>query len=104
VEFVPSQYDPAVLTAGQVDGIFCFYNDLPVALATQGVEGYSMPGRRTGLAALRGRPEGGGRPHRPALPGRRLDLKTQQRQAEVQVDIRYSDLTKQSGFAWYKGW
>lgn len=42
VEFVPSQYDPAVLTAGQVDGLFCFYNDLPVALAVQGIEGHSM--------------------------------------------------------------
>ncbi len=42
VTFVPSQYDPAVLTAGQVDGLYCFYNDLPVALAVQGVEGHSM--------------------------------------------------------------
>ena len=42
VQFIPSQYDPAVLTAGQVDGIFCFYNDLPVALQTKGIEGYSM--------------------------------------------------------------
>lgn len=42
VTFVPSQYDPAVLTAGQVDGLYCFYNDLPVALAAQGVEGHSM--------------------------------------------------------------
>ncbi len=40
--FVPSQYDPAVLTAGQVDGLYCFYNDLPVALAVQGIEGHSM--------------------------------------------------------------
>jgi ABC-type nitrate/sulfonate/bicarbonate transport system substrate-binding protein len=42
VEFVPTQYDPAVLTAKQVDGLFCFYNDLPVALETAGVPGYSM--------------------------------------------------------------
>lgn len=42
VTFVPSQYDPAVLTAGQVDGLYCFYNDLPVALAVQGIEGHSM--------------------------------------------------------------
>ena len=42
VTFVPSQYDPAVLTAKQVDAIFCFYNDLPVALRTKGIEGYSM--------------------------------------------------------------
>lgn len=42
VQFIPSQYDPAVLTAGQVDGLFCFYNDLPVALAVQGIEGHSL--------------------------------------------------------------
>lgn len=42
VTFVPSQYDPAVLTAGQVDGLYCFYNDLPVSLAVQGVEGHAM--------------------------------------------------------------
>lgn len=42
VTFVPSQYDPAVLTAEQVDGLYCFYNDLPVALAIQGIEGHSM--------------------------------------------------------------
>ena len=42
IEFVPSQYDPAVLTAGQVDGLYCFYNDLPVALTVQGVENSTM--------------------------------------------------------------
>ena len=42
VQFVPSQYDPAVLTAGQVDGLFCFYNDLPMALAVRGVAAHSM--------------------------------------------------------------
>lgn len=42
IEFVPSQYDPAVLTAGQVDGLYCFYNDLPVALSVQGVDAHSM--------------------------------------------------------------
>ncbi len=42
VTFVPSQYDPAVLTADQVDGLYCFYNDLPVALAVQGIEGHAM--------------------------------------------------------------
>lgn len=42
VEYVPSQYDPATLTAGQVDGLFCFYNDLPVALRVQGVDAHSM--------------------------------------------------------------
>ena len=39
VTFVPSQYDAAVLTAKQVDAIFCFYNHLPVALRTQGIAG-----------------------------------------------------------------
>ena len=38
VELIPSQYDPAVLTADQADSIFCFYNDLPVALGVQGIE------------------------------------------------------------------
>ena len=40
VELIPSQYDPAVLTADQADSIFCFYNDLPVALEVQGIEHY----------------------------------------------------------------
>lgn len=38
VEFIPSQYDPAVLTADQADSIFCFYIDLPVALGVQGID------------------------------------------------------------------
>ena len=42
IELVPSQYDPAVLTADQADSIFCFYNDLPVALAVQGVDHTAM--------------------------------------------------------------
>lgn len=42
IEYVPTQYDPAPLVAGQVDGLFCFAIDLPVALATQGIEGHSM--------------------------------------------------------------
>ncbi|MFT4211531.1 MAG: ABC transporter substrate-binding protein [Microbacterium sp.] len=42
VEFVPTEYDPAALVAGQVDGIFCFYNDLPVSLEAEGIAGYSM--------------------------------------------------------------
>lgn len=42
IEFVPTQYDPAALVAGQIDAIFCFYNDLPVALETQGIDGHSM--------------------------------------------------------------
>jgi ABC-type nitrate/sulfonate/bicarbonate transport system substrate-binding protein len=42
VELIPSQYDPAVLTADQADSIFCFYNDLPVALDVQGIAHNSM--------------------------------------------------------------
>jgi ABC-type nitrate/sulfonate/bicarbonate transport system substrate-binding protein len=42
VEMIPSQYDPAVLTADQADSIFCFYNDLPVALGVQGIEHNAM--------------------------------------------------------------
>lgn len=42
VELIPSQYDPAVLTADQADSIFCFYNDLPVALGVQGIEYSTM--------------------------------------------------------------
>ena len=42
VELIPSQYDPAVLTADQADSIFCFYNDLPVALEVQGIEHSTM--------------------------------------------------------------
>lgn len=42
IEFVPTQYDPAALVAGQIDAIFCFYTDLPVALQAQGIEGATM--------------------------------------------------------------
>ena len=42
VEFILSQYDPAVLTADQADSIFCFYNDLPVALEVKGIAHNSM--------------------------------------------------------------
>lgn len=42
VEMIPSQYDPAVLTADQADSIFCFYNDLPVALGVQGIDYATM--------------------------------------------------------------
>ena len=41
VELIPSQYDPAVLTADQADSIFCFYNDLPVALERAGASPYN---------------------------------------------------------------
>ncbi|MFT4085218.1 MAG: ABC transporter substrate-binding protein [Nocardioides sp.] len=42
VQFVPTQYDASVLTAGQVDAVYCFYIDLPIALQAQGIEGHSM--------------------------------------------------------------
>jgi ABC-type nitrate/sulfonate/bicarbonate transport system substrate-binding protein len=135
VEFVPSQYDPAVLTAGQVDGIFCFYNDLPVALATQGIEGHAMlladfgynPMSQTytvlrssledeekrdqivrlfradaqGWQLYRTDPKAAADLTVRLHPDAGLDLATQQRQAEVQVDLMYSDLTERFGFAWF---
>jgi ABC-type nitrate/sulfonate/bicarbonate transport system substrate-binding protein len=42
IQFIPSQYDPAVLTADQADSIFCFYNDLPVALEVKGIAHNAM--------------------------------------------------------------
>ena len=34
-------------------------------------------------------------------PDAGLDLETQQAQAEVQLDIMYSDVTDENGFAWF---
>lgn len=135
VEFVPSQYDPAVLTAGQVDGLFCFYNDLPVALAVQGVEGHSMlladfgynpmsqvytvlrssladEATRSLLVRLlradfrgwqlyREDPEAAAELTVAAYPDAGLDLETQLRQAEVQLDIMFSEATDTHGFGWF---
>ena len=135
VQFVPSQYDPAILTAGQVDGIFCFYNDLPVALAVQGIEGHSMlladfgynpmsqtytvlrsslederkraqilrlvRGDARGWQAYRDDPQGAAELTVRMHPDAGLDLPTQLRQAEVQLDIMFSELTDQFGFAWF---
>ncbi|RGE20376.1 ABC transporter substrate-binding protein [Leucobacter sp. wl10] len=135
VEFVPSQYDPAVLTAGQVDGIFCFYNDLPVALAVQGVAGYSMlladfgynpmsqtytvlrsslederkrdrvvrlvRGDAQGWQLYQADPGAAAKLAVEMYPDAGLDLATQQKQAEVQLDIMYSDATDEFGFAWF---
>lgn len=42
IELIPTQYDPAALVAGQIDGIFCFYTDLPVSLQVQGIDGATM--------------------------------------------------------------
>lgn len=135
VQFVPSQYDPAVLTAGQVDGLFCFYNDLPVALAMQGVEGHSMlladfgynpmsqtltvlrssledeqkrdqivrllRGDARGWQMYRDDPQAAAELTVQAYPDAGLDLPTQQEQAEVQLDIMFSEVTDEHGFGWF---
>ncbi|MBO1902416.1 ABC transporter substrate-binding protein [Leucobacter weissii] len=135
VEFVPSQYDPAVLTAGQVDGLYCFYNDLPVALAVQGVEAHSMlladfgynPMSQTytvlrssledeetrdrivrliradaqGWQLYQDDPEAAAELTLELYPDAGLDLATQREQAEVQLDIMYSDATDEFGFGWF---
>ncbi|MGI5952245.1 MAG: ABC transporter substrate-binding protein [Brooklawnia sp.] len=135
VEFVPSQYDPAVLTAGQVDGLYCFYNDLPVALAVQGIEGHSMlladfgynpmsqtyavlrssladatrhdqilrlvRGDARGWQLYKDDPQAAAELTVAAYPDAGLDLDTQRRQAEVQLDIMFSDLTDEFGFGWF---
>lgn len=135
VQFVPSQYDPAVLTAGQVDGLYCFYNDLPVALDVQGIEGHSMlladfgynpmsqtyavlrssledaekrdqilrlvRGDAKGWQLYKEDPQAAAELTVQAYPDAGLDLETQKRQAEVQLDIMYSEVTDQFGFGWF---
>lgn len=135
VEFVPSQYDPAVLTAGQVDGLFCFYNDLPVALAIQGIEGHSMlladfgynpmsqtytvsrssledettrsqivrlfRGDAQGWQLYKEDPQAAAELTVSAYPDAGLDLATQEKQAEVQLDLMFSDATDSFGFGWF---
>ncbi|MGO1538117.1 MAG: ABC transporter substrate-binding protein [Leucobacter sp.] len=135
VEFVPSQYDPAVLTADQVDGLYCFYNDLPVALDVEGVPAHSMlladygynpmsqtytvlrssledeAKREQIVQLIRGDAQGWQLYEEDPLtaaalviemyPDAGLDLATQERQAEVQLDIMYSEATDTHGFAWY---
>lgn len=135
VQFVPSQYDPAVLTAGQVDGIYCFYNDLPVALAVQGVDGHSLlladfgydPMSQTYtvlrssleddrtrdqiVRLVRGDAQGWQRYKDDPLaaaeltvethPDAGLDLPTQEKQAQVQMDLLFSPVTEKQGFAWF---
>lgn len=134
LELIPSQYDPAVLTADQADSIFCFYNDLPVALGVQNVEystmlladhGFnpasqvytvltsSLEGniREQVLSLLRAEIRGwqdykSDFTEAAALavelyPDAGLDLETQRVQAEVQLDIMYSDVTDENGFAWF---
>lgn len=135
VEFVPSQYDPAVLTAGQVDGLYCFYNDLPIALAMQGIEGHSMlladfgynpmsqtytvsrssledeqqrdqivrlvRGDAQGWQLYKDDPQAAADLVVKAYPDAGLDPATQEKQAEVQLDIMFSEATDRSGFAWF---
>jgi ABC-type nitrate/sulfonate/bicarbonate transport system substrate-binding protein len=135
VEFVPSQYDPAVLTAGEVDGLYCFYNDLPVALAVQGVDAYSMlladfgynPMSQTytvlrssledeqirdqlvrllradaqGWQLYQDDPQSAADLTVEMYPDAGLDLATQQQQADVQLDIMFSETTDEFGFGWF---
>lgn len=135
VQFVPSQYDPAVLTAGQVDGLYCFYNDLPVALDIQGIEGHSMlladfgynpmsqtyavlrsslededkrdqilrlvRGDARGWQLYKENPQAAAELTVRAYPDAGLDLATQQKQADVQLDIMFSEVTDQFGFGWF---
>ncbi|MDX2377662.1 ABC transporter substrate-binding protein [Microbacterium sp. LRZ72] len=135
VEFVPTQYDPAALVAGQIDAIFCFYNDLPIALETQGIEGYSMllsdfgydPMSQVytvlrenleddekrqeiidllradiqGWQAYREDPEAAAELTMEMFPDAGLDPETQSVQAEVQLDLMFSDLTDEYGFGWF---
>jgi NitT/TauT family transport system substrate-binding protein len=134
VEFIPSQYDPAVLTADQADSIFCFYNDLPVALGVQGIEystmlladfGYNPASQvytvltenltgdtREQIKSLLRAEIRGWQDYRTdfleaaqlavdMFPDAGLDIETQNLQAEVQLDIMYSDVTDEFGFAWF---
>lgn len=135
VDFVPSQYDPAILTAGQVDGLYCFVNDLPVALAVQGVDATTMlladfgynPMSQTytvlrsslddeavrdqivrliradaqGWQLYEEDPQAAAELTLEMFPDAGLDLAAQQEQAEVQLDIMYSDATDTHGFGWF---
>lgn len=135
VQFVPSQYDPAVLTAGQVDGLFCFYNDLPVALAVKGIPGHSMllgdfgynPMSQTytvlrssleddakrnqivrllradaqGWQLYKEDPQAAADLTVKSYPDAGLDLPTQQKQADVQLELMFNDVTDQHGFGWF---
>jgi ABC-type nitrate/sulfonate/bicarbonate transport system substrate-binding protein len=131
---VPSQYDPAELVSGNVDCLFCFYNDLPVALEVQGIEGATLLLSDFGfnphaqVYTVRAESlEGDEREQVVHLlraeilgwqdyktdweaaaeltvemyPDAGLDLETQKKQAEIQLDIMYSELTDEQGFAWF---
>ncbi|NLE98224.1 MAG: ABC transporter substrate-binding protein [Propionibacterium sp.] len=135
VEFVPSQYDPAILTSGQVDGLYCFYNDLPVSLAVQGIEGATLlladfdynpmsqtyavlrssledeatrdqivrlvRGDARGWQRYREDPEAAAELTVEMYPDAGLDIEAQRIQAEIQLDIMFSDTTDTHGFAWF---
>jgi ABC-type nitrate/sulfonate/bicarbonate transport system substrate-binding protein len=134
VELIPSQYDPAVLTADQADSIFCFYNDLPVALAVQDIAHHAMlladfgynpasqvytvlteslqDERRDQILRLLRAEIRGWQDYRTdhaeaaelaveLYPDAGLDLATQREQAVVQLDVMYSDVTDEHGFAWF---
>ncbi|MFV0308535.1 MAG: ABC transporter substrate-binding protein [Desertimonas sp.] len=134
VELIPSQYDPAVLTADQADSIFCFYIDLPVALRVQEIPYSTMlladfgfnpasqvytvltealqDDRRDQIKSLLRAEIRGWQDYQTdyeeaaqlavdMYPDAGLDLETQQAQAEVQLDIMYSEVTEESGFAWF---
>ncbi|MEV8267760.1 ABC transporter substrate-binding protein [Microbacterium sp. NPDC076911] len=135
VEFVPTQYDPAALVAGQIDAIFCFYNDLPLALEAQGIEGYSMllsdfgynpmsqvytvlaenledDEKREEIKDLLTADFQGWELYKEdtdaaaeltvsMFPDAGLDLDTQLRQADVQLDLMFSDVTDENGFGWF---
>lgn len=134
VEMIPSQYDPAVLTADQADSIFCFYNDLPVALEVQGIEHTSMlladfgynpasqvytvlteslgDDRRAQILGLLRAEIRGWQDYRTdyeeaatlaveSYPDAGLDAEVQRVQSKVQLDVMYSDVTDEFGFAWF---
>ena len=135
VELIPSQYDPAVLIADQADSIFCFYNDLPVALRVQEIPynamlladfGYNPasqtytvlttsledPETRAQLVSLLRAEIRGWQDYKTDFleaaqlaidmyPDAGLDLETQEATAEVNLDLMYSDVTDEFGFAWF---
>lgn len=135
VQVVHSRYDPAVLTAAQVDGLFCFYSDLPVALEMRGIAGYPMlladfgynpmsqtytalrsslddavkrdqisrliRGDARGWQLYKNDPQVAATITVQDYPDAGLDLATQERQAEEQLDIMFSELTDRFGFAWF---
>ena len=122
----------AHILADQADSIFCFYNDLPVALEVQGIAHSTMlladfgfnpasqvytvlteslqgDTRAQVVSLLRGEIRGwqdyktdydeAAELAVEMYPDAGLDLETQRDQAKVQLDIMYSDVTDEFGFA-----